>query len=279
MQSNFNTIRLNTISGVSNGVNIGEAVNGTWSGRNYFTNDLESNNIGTDPTGSFVIGNDSDGVFLGAVALENFLGPFNVISGMSSSGIELLHASNYGNIIIANLIGTNREGTTALGNGELGVLIANGAVFNDVGGPSGGNVISGNRLGGVVVGTPEFPAPCTRIYVESNLIGTDATGLRVIGNQTSGITSQNASETIMHRNVIGWTDQPRRCLKRRGSNRPRSKYRPRKWGVRELDRCYGKHHRCCSTPKKDSTKACTCSVPAAQPTECRYRTEDSACSC
>ena len=202
VQSNFNTIRFNTISGVSNGINIGEPVNGTWSGRNYFTNDLESNNIGTDPTGVRVIGNDSDGIFLGAGASENFIGPFNVVSGMTSSGIELLHRSNYGNIIIANLIGTNRAGTAALGNGELGVLIAGGADYNDIGGPSGGNIISGNRLGGVAIGTPEFPAPCTRIYVESNLIGTDASGLHAIGQQTSGVTSQSGSETILHRNVI-----------------------------------------------------------------------------
>jgi hypothetical protein len=96
----------------------------------------------------------------------------------------------------------NRAGAAILGNGELGVLIANGGDYNDVGGPSGGNVISGNRLGGVSVGTKEYPAPCTRIYVESNLIGTDATGLRNLGGQVSGITSQNGSEAIIDRNVL-----------------------------------------------------------------------------
>ncbi|MEY2564902.1 MAG: hypothetical protein QOH88_3095 [Verrucomicrobiota bacterium] len=202
IQSNFNTIRSNTISGVSNGIVIGEPIETAWSGRNYFTNALENNNIGTDPTGSVVIGNDSDGVFLGAGGAENFIGPNNVISGMASSGVELLHPSNYGNIIISNLIGVNRAGTAVLGNGELGVLIANGADYNDVGGPSGGNVLSGNHLGGVVIGTPEYPAPCTRIYVESNLIGTDATGLRSLGGQISGITSQNGSEAIINRNVV-----------------------------------------------------------------------------
>ncbi len=203
VQSNFNTIRFNTISGVGNGIDLGEDVLGAWSGRNYFTNDLESNNIGTDPTGTVVIGNESDGIFLGAGASETFIGPFNVLSGMKSSGVELLHSSNYGNIIIANLIGTNRAGTVALGNGELGVLIAGGADYNDVGGPSGGNIISGNRLGGVAIGTPEFPAACTRIYVESNLIGTNASGLQALGQQVSGITSQQGSESIIRRNVIG----------------------------------------------------------------------------
>jgi hypothetical protein len=203
IQSNFNTIRSNTISGVKNGIDIGEPIELPWSGRNYFTNDIESNNIGTDPSGSFVIGNDSDGIFLGAGASEEFIGPFNVLSGMASSGVEMLHSSNYGNIIIANFIGVDRTGMVALGNGELGVLIANGADYNDVGGPSGGNVISGNRLGGVSVGTVEFPAPNTRTYVESNLIGTDATGMNPIGEQNTGITSQFGSETIMRRNVIG----------------------------------------------------------------------------
>lgn len=203
IQSSFNTVRGNTISGVSNAVVIGEPIETTWSGTKYFTNAFENNNIGTDPTGTTVIGNDSDGMFLGAGASENFIGPGNVLSGMASSGVELLHSSNYGNIIIANMIGTNRAGTAVLGNGELGVLIANGADYNDVGGPSGGNIISGNRLGGIAIGTKEFPQPCTRIYVESNLIGTDVTGLKTIGSQVSGITSQTGSEAIINRNVIG----------------------------------------------------------------------------
>ncbi|MDQ6809084.1 MAG: hypothetical protein M3Z64_06615 [Verrucomicrobiota bacterium] len=203
IQSSFNTVRGNTISGVSNGIVIGEAIETAWSGTNYYTNAFENNNIGTDPSGSVVIGNDSDGMFLGAGASENFIGPANVFSGMTSSGVELLHPSNYGNIIIANMIGVNRAGTAALGNGELGVLIANGGDYNDIGGPSGGNIISGNKLGGIAIGTKEFPQPCTRIYVESNLVGTDVTGLKTIGSQISGITSQTGSETIINRNVIG----------------------------------------------------------------------------
>ncbi len=203
IQSSFNTIRGNTVAGVSNGIVVGEAIEGGWSGTKYFTNAFENNNIGTDPTGSLVIGNDSDGIFLGAGASENFIGPGNVLSGMASSGVELLHPSNYGNIIVANMIGVNRAGTDALGNGELGVLIANGGDYNDIGGPSGGNIISGNKLGGIAIGTKEFPAPCTRIYVESNLVGTDVTGLKVIGNQVSGITSECGSETIINRNVTG----------------------------------------------------------------------------
>ena len=46
---------------------------------------------------------------------------------MSSSGVELLHSTAIGNIIFGNTIGLNAAGTQAIGNGELGVLIANGA--------------------------------------------------------------------------------------------------------------------------------------------------------
>ena len=205
LQSSFNTIRQNTISGVDNAITIGEAIEDTWSGDYYLTNAIERNFIGTDPTGSHKIGNASDGIFLGAGAKENFLGPGNVISGNASSGVELLHHTNYGNIIIGSIIGLNAEGTAAIPNDELGVLIAGGATFNDVGGPSGGNIIAGNTLGGVCIGMGIFPGPdgTNGNYVEFNLIGTDGTGKKIIPGQGTAVTvGTNSRGNVVRGNVL-----------------------------------------------------------------------------
>lgn len=204
LQSSFNTIRGNTISGVSNAITIGDDISAP-TGNVYKTNSIQHNFIGTDPTGSFKIGNDSDGVFLGAGARENFIGPANVLSGMASSGVELLHSSNYGNVIFASMIGMNAAGTAPIPNGELGVLIANGATFNEVGGPFGGSIISGNRLGGVCIGTPEFPGTdgTNGNYVEYNLIGTDSGGTTIVGGQITGVTVQTKSRgNVVRGNVL-----------------------------------------------------------------------------
>jgi hypothetical protein len=199
--SNFNSIRYNTISGVSNGINIGESGD-----RSYVTNSVKYNYIGTDPTGSFKIGNTSDGIFLGNGAQQNFIGPGNVLSGQASAGCELLAASVTGNLIFGNIIGLNAAGDAAIPN-NTGVFVANGAYFNEVGSgnPQNGNVISGNTLGGVVIGQPGFLPVNHRwgTWVENNLIGTDKTGTKIIGGQRTGVTVQYGSEYITVRfNVL-----------------------------------------------------------------------------
>ncbi len=208
IQSNSNVIRDNTISGVDNGITVGDDINMP-TGTAYTGNVFQRNFIGTDATGTRKVGNDSDGIFLGAGARQNQIGPGNVLSGMISSGVELLHATAIGNLIFGNIIGPNAAGTQAIGNGELGVLIANGAASNTVGGPYGGayagNVISGNTLGGVVIGDPDFPGPdgSNNNRVESNFIGTNGAGTTALGSQGNGITVQSKSKgNVLRRNVL-----------------------------------------------------------------------------
>jgi len=206
LQSSFNHIRNNTISGVDNGITVGEDPLGIPTGTNYKTNSIRDNFIGTDPTGTSKIGNDSDGIFLGAGARQNFIGPGNVLSGMASAGCELLHSTAIGNVIFGNIIGLNAAGDTPIGN-RVGVLVANGAHFNDVGSsnPKDGNVISGNTLGGVVIGQSGY-LPVndpSGTWVENNLVGTDKTGSRAIGVQGTGVTVQNGAQHIAVRfNVL-----------------------------------------------------------------------------
>lgn len=208
MESNNNVIRGNTISGVHNAITVGFDIFAPTS-PTCRNNKFEHNFIGTDPTGASRIGNDSDGIFLGAGAQQNLIGPGNVLSGNASGGVELLHPTATNNRIFGNMIGLNAAGTDLIANGELGVLIANGAANNWVGGPYGGayagNVISGNGYGGVAIGTAEFPGPdgSNDNHVEGNIIGADAAETRVLGTQVSGVVVQTRSKrNIIRKNVI-----------------------------------------------------------------------------
>jgi Periplasmic copper-binding protein (NosD) len=204
IQSSFNTIRNNTISGVYNGVVIGEDITKTWSGTVYKTNSIQGNKIGTDPTGSGIFvnnvayGNDWDGVFLGAGAQQNFIGPTNVLSGNQNSGCELLHSSVTGNVVFRNSIGTDLSGSVALPNYQLGVLLANGAWWNAVGGPFGGNIISGNTQGGISLGSTGYPYASSN-WVQYNVIGLNAAQTQAVGEQGVGVSILSGAQS----NVIG----------------------------------------------------------------------------
>ena len=80
---------------------------------------------------------------------------------------------NVGNVISGNYIGTNKTGAAALGNGDSGVLIDDGAKTT-IGGSTVGarNVISGNGFAGVeAIGTN-----AAGTVISGNYIGTDAAG-------------------------------------------------------------------------------------------------------
>ncbi len=205
IQSSFNTVRWNTISGVYNGVNIGGDGGATWDGTTYKTNAIQDNQIGTDPSGSTAagFGNDSDGIFLWSGARENFIGPGNVLSGNKSSGVELLHSSNTVNVIFSNMIGVDRTGMKPIPNGELGVLIAGGGTYNVVGGPFGGNVVSANVLGGINLGTSMWGG-ANGNWVQNNIVGLNLAQTAVVGTQQVGIGVESGSSyNSISNNVVG----------------------------------------------------------------------------
>ncbi len=154
-------------------------------------NIVQSNYIGTDVTGTVALGNTVFGVNL-ALASNNTIGgntpaARNVISG-NSTGIRFSGAVNTGNVVQGNFIGTDKDGTGALGNAGDGIVFVGSANGNMIGGttPGVGNVISGNGDRGI-----EFQAsagPNNR--VEGNLIGIDVTGTSAIGNTSNGILVQ-----------------------------------------------------------------------------------------
>jgi titin len=148
--------------------------------------------------GNTIVGNKGDGVSIFGGAFHNSVGGAsavvrNVISGNTLDGVVIRDRGTTQNIVQGNFIGTNKDGTAALGNGGNGVSISN-ATFNAVGvpAPGAGNVISGNRGTGVsIVGSG-------RIQVDGNFIGTSADGSAALRNGGEGVVLDSST-----RNTVG----------------------------------------------------------------------------
>lgn len=133
-------------------------------------NTIIGNYIGTDATGTADAGVGYDGISLGNGAQNNIIGgpsdaERNIISANNGRGIRLFAATTTGNLIEGNYIGTDRTGTTPLGN-YLGIWIHGGAHDNTVG-PD--NIIAYNAMYGVLVdGAGTTGNTITRNSIHSN---------------------------------------------------------------------------------------------------------------
>src|SRR5204862_36319 len=137
----------NVISANAVGVEIRGSVTG---------NVVVGNRIGTDVTGTAALGNtvglQLDGA--GDTIDETTAPARNTIAGTVAStaagGGGESRASATGNVVVGNRIGTDVNGTAALGNDTDGVRIGGGS-DNTIGGTAAGegNVISGNAFYGV----------------------------------------------------------------------------------------------------------------------------------
>jgi hypothetical protein len=203
IQSSHNTIRGNVLDGGYNVIVMGEDPSATWSGTVYTGNSITGNFIGTDPSGttSAGYGNLSDGIFLGAGCQGNFLGPSNVISGNAVHGIEMFAASDKGNVIFGNKIGTDVNGHYAIANGD-GITITDGANGNTIGGAGGGNVISGNHDLAISLGLAGFGTGSNN-FVQNNIIGLNASQTAAISPGSYGVSiNSNSSGNQVTGNVI-----------------------------------------------------------------------------
>ena len=150
-------------------------------------NILQGNQIGTDVAGAKALPNYVTGVSI--VDAPNSLiggtkpGEGNLISANAGTGLNLVGAAA-GTLIEGNLIGTDRAGTSALGNLGAGVGIDSNGIT--VGGTvsGAGNVISGNGEG-MFIGTTT--ASVSDVVVQGNLIGTQIDGKSALGNTGAGI--------------------------------------------------------------------------------------------
>lgn len=176
---------------------------------------LNGNYIGLNLAGA-AAGNEGDGVYISATSAGNLIGlnpahasgvAANVISGNRGSGIALVGSS--ANTVVANRIGTNAAGTSAIANGGNGILLTGGSRGNEIGGtafvdsvtgkvnnPTGdketvtpvfvvpplGNLISGNGGNGVLIDSGSLGN-----VLNGNFIGTTASGDGALGNAGNGV--------------------------------------------------------------------------------------------
>jgi hypothetical protein len=148
---------------------------------NGATGTVENNFIGTDVTGEVTLENSpgSAGIFNASDA--------TILDNLISTGYQELGIRQPVNSVIqGNLIGTNKEGTAAIGNSN-GILLLPGSVNNTIGGsaPGQGNVISGNSTGILFEG-PNSGANFNDL-IEGNLIGTNASGTAFVPGSETGV--------------------------------------------------------------------------------------------
>ncbi|MFH1149073.1 MAG: NosD domain-containing protein, partial [Actinomycetota bacterium] len=143
-------------------------------------NGITGNYIGTDVTGTIDLGNQY-GVYILGGSNITIGGPTaaerNIISGNNSYGVFLQGASATGNSVQGNYIGTDKNGTAAIGN-NWGVYLEGNPSGNTIGGTTAGerNVISGNYSNGIRIWNAAGNT------IEGNHIGVDATGTAALGN-------------------------------------------------------------------------------------------------
>lgn len=165
-------------------------------------NVIEGNFIGTDPTGTIVMGN-TYGIDIETDGSDNHIGGTspaarNVISGNTYDGIAfgVIGGGGSNHLVQGNLIGTNAAGTTALPNGA-GVHLAFYVNNVLIGGttPGSRNIISGNGTGIALsngLGSPQV----SHNLIQGNFIGTDVTGTIALGNTLNGVAVFGLSNTV-----------------------------------------------------------------------------------
>jgi titin len=157
-------------------------------GSQTLSNTVSGNYLGTDVSGTFIIGNNGSGVAIHSGAQYNLVGgdspeERNIISG-NGNGVALWDADTRYNIVSGNFIGTDVSGTIALGNRSVGVGLWS-ASYNTIGGDAEGerNVISGNNDQGVGM----WNSDTSNNVIQGNFIGTDASGTVAMPNLYSGV--------------------------------------------------------------------------------------------
>ncbi len=192
---------LNTVGGTV--VEQGNIISGNgWgvrlSGTNAFNNAIWGNWIGLGRWGD-PVPNEQNGVQLIQGARDNLIGgggygPYNIISANLAEGVSVGDTDSSGNMIQGNWIGTDANGTAAMGNGSHGIMIYN-APGSIIGGSGAGedNVIAANNGNGVVLSG----LGCRNTWMRGTRIGLAAAGEGALGNAGAGVwISDSPSNTI-----------------------------------------------------------------------------------
>ena len=136
-------------------------------------------------------GNSANGLTLGPTATGSTVRGL-VINRFAGNGILI---QGNGNTVAGNFIGTNAAGTAALGNSLDGISLR--ASSNTIGGMTIAtrNIISANGRHGISLdgGT----GPTQNNAVQTNFIGTDATGTHLLGNKGDGVYAIGATSNTI----------------------------------------------------------------------------------
>jgi len=150
-------------------------------------NTIENNLIGND--GILPIPNLLDGIH---VEGSNNTVSGNVISGNNINGVAVSQGT--GNLIENNMIGTDGTGSFSISNNE-GINFAG----NETANTATGNLISSNRADGILISSGDS----TLNIIQGNVIGTDLSGLRPMGNAGYGIDIDSGGVGASLHNIIG----------------------------------------------------------------------------
>ena len=189
----------NTVGGTAAGAGNLISGNSDWGLRIYTGtgNVVQGNWVGTDAAGAVAMSNNT-GIMV-QNATNNTIGGTtasarNIISGNEYAGI-LLSGTSTGNTVQGNYIGTDLNGTAALGNGGTGGYGGIGLLASDnlIGGPAAAarNIISGNTTYGIQI------AGGSNNTIQGNYIGTDVTGAAALANAGNGIRVQGAGGALI----------------------------------------------------------------------------------
>ncbi|TAH21722.1 MAG: T9SS C-terminal target domain-containing protein [Cytophagales bacterium] len=213
--TNIPGFRLNAANSILKGLIINRVTGGS-SAYGIFLNAtgcvVEGCFIGTDATGTVAQANDYGmGIGAGNCTIGGTSpAARNLVSGNNKAGITLgAGVGVSGTVIQGNYIGTNKDGTSILGNGSSGIDVYNASTNNTIGGTSAGagNVISGNGFGPTSGVGIYLDTNCNTNTIQGNYIGTNATGTAGIGNRRaiyifSGTNNTIGGNTPAARNVI-----------------------------------------------------------------------------
>ena len=177
---------------------------------------VTANYIGTNAAGTSGLGNTNDGIRIGGGANNNTIGgdrtagEGNVISGAvgaQSDAIEILGSGTNNNKIYGNYLGTNLDGSAAIGNGRHGIVVYDGAQGTEIGGigTGQGNIISGNTTWGIIV-DGNGGITTTGTLIVANFIGLNLAGTAALGNTGGGVLLYNGARST----TIGGTTSSRR---------------------------------------------------------------------
>ena len=170
------------------------------SGDNCAGIDIWGNRIGTDPTGSFAVPNQGNGVDVAASTPGVSVGSSVMFSGnlISGNGWNGIATSGVGTIIQGNIIGMDPNAAAPLPNDRAGIAVTSSSVSARdilIGGthPRTRNYIAANGQDGISV----WSGLTHDVSIAGNYIGTDRTGTVAVPNALSGVAIHEASAVVI----------------------------------------------------------------------------------